>query len=232
MEAEAQGCRPTHLHALTRRVPGTRAVAARNATADGRCGDPTVTGQVCPRDSRDAHGDNTGRAPVPHFTARDGDEGDRHQGTATPALSFPRSIAEAEEGVRHPRESPPARPSDLFTMPLGTEDRRCIAVEGSEYRGIRSGDFVAGPFNIYPEQWRQVGEGKVWWQPLHVPYPAPQLTVRATLLDNPSVTRAERHTERTPGFYPSSLKLPSAGRWLLIATAGPDWGCFLLTVTS
>jgi hypothetical protein len=30
--------------------------------------------------------------------------------------------------------------------------------------------------------------------------------------------------------YPSSVSFPSAGQWVIVATAGNDWGCFVLDV--
>ena len=29
-------------------------------------------------------------------------------------------------------------------------------------------------------------------------------------------------------FYPSGLELRSGGRWMLVATMGPNWGCFVI----
>jgi len=30
--------------------------------------------------------------------------------------------------------------------------------------------------------------------------------------------------------YPSEVSFPSAGQWVIVATAGNDWGCFVLDV--
>ena len=30
--------------------------------------------------------------------------------------------------------------------------------------------------------------------------------------------------------YPGIIAIPRAGTWAIVATAGPDWGCFLLTL--
>ena len=29
-------------------------------------------------------------------------------------------------------------------------------------------------------------------------------------------------------FYPTWIEMPEPGRWQLVATSGPDWGCFIL----
>jgi hypothetical protein len=34
-----------------------------------------------------------------------------------------------------------------------------------------------------------------------------------------------------PIFYASGIVFPSPGRWLLIATSGHDWGCFIVTAS-
>jgi hypothetical protein len=31
-------------------------------------------------------------------------------------------------------------------------------------------------------------------------------------------------------FYITRLELPAPGKWMLIVTAGPHWGCFIETV--
>lgn len=68
--------------------------------------------------------------------------------------------------------------------------------------------------------------------PLHTT-PMPGLTIRAILLDDPSVNRVYKAfpaSDASGLFYPSAVRLPQPGRWMLIATAGPDRGCFTLTI--
>jgi hypothetical protein len=117
-------------------------------------------------------------------------------------------------------------PDDDSTLPAS--DRR-----GSAGHGIRSGEFVAGPFGAFGRDWaRDPRDGKLWWVPLHRE-PMPGLTVRAVLLDDPAIDRTFTLTPAAGAdgpFYPSGVVLPVPGRWMLLATAGPDWGCFVITI--
>jgi hypothetical protein len=105
----------------------------------------------------------------------------------------------------------------------------------------RSGEFETGA-QISALKAGQAG--KVWWNPLHNPQPGKAaLIVRSTRLDQPEITSrfvssryaypvdkdGHAHLEKY-AFYPTGFSLPSAGRWLLIATSANDWGCFIVTV--
>ncbi len=157
---------------------------------------------------------------------------------ALPADSVAQSIAEAEErGSRHP----PAVTNNAgryHTAYTGSHERRCVDTE----RGaMRSGDFVAGPFDLYNGVWRQ-GYGKLWWHPNEMPPEAPVLVVQAIRLDEPAdglVFEAKQVAGQSgptesgatgTRFYPTGIRLPTVGRWMLVATAGNNWGCFILTV--
>jgi hypothetical protein len=87
--------------------------------------------------------------------------------------------------------------------------------------------------------------GKVWWAPLHYSHDMPPLLVRGRSLTNPRdtvrFTSARIAWPVFPGaksvpeaelkyFFPSGITIPKPGRWLLIATSGANWGCFILTV--
>lgn len=166
---------------------------------------------------------------------------------------LPATTAAAEaEGRDYPQSHPPQEPDGAFQRAAGTAARDCVEVEpllasdadstlpasdqrGSAGHGIRSGEFVAGPFGGYKQNWaRDPRDGKLWWVPLHRDA-MPGLTVRAVLLDDPAIGRAFTLTPAAGAdgpFYPSGVVLPAPGRWLLLATAGPNWGCFVMTLRS
>jgi hypothetical protein len=113
----------------------------------------------------------------------------------------------------------------------------------------RSGDFVTGAEIAALTAGR---EGKVFWTPLHDPASVHStLLVRGTFLDQPGITShfsssnyswpfkenppslpiRDSEIDRAQGAtYVTGVSLPNAGRWLLVATSGPDWGCFIVTV--
>jgi hypothetical protein len=161
---------------------------------------------------------------------------------AQPADSVPSSISVAEaEGSRWPRaaRNNGASPAPGITVG-GTSERKCVDVD--RVNVARSGDFVAGPFQRYNEIWSQ-GYGKLWWEPAVLSgRDTLPLTVRVTRLDAPGTAAVfsqpflahgvapPSNTRTSPDFYPSGIHVATAGRWLFVATAGPNWGCYVLTV--
>lgn len=154
---------------------------------------------------------------------------------AAPGDSVPGSIREAEaSGSRHPR----ATANNEGSWARGTSERRCVDADANV---VRSGDFVAGPFEFYNEIWRQ-GYGKLWWRPSEMTPHPPLLIVQATRLDQVADSRVfEASDVASPSgpkeneatrikFYPTGFRLPSLGRWMMVATAGNNWGCFIHTV--
>jgi hypothetical protein len=157
---------------------------------------------------------------------------------AVPTDSLAQSIAEAEErGSRHPPAVTNNAGKGDVEFP-GSRERRCVNTDAD---AMRSGDFVAGPFDWYNGAWRQ-GYGKIWWHPDEMPSERPVLIVQAARLDEPAESRVYEATfvswpsgpnesEATSiKFYPTGIRLPTVGRWMMVVTAGNNWGCFVLTV--
>jgi len=134
---------------------------------------------------------------------------------------FPTEVRDAEaEGAKYPRPS---------TTGSATA-RHCV--DASNHTVAKSGDFTAGPFDIYPSVWQQ-GLGKLWWRPAR-PRVSDTLVVRATSLNDRMLIRSYRltalaHSIPSNGeeFYPSGIHLPRAGAWLIVTSVGTNWGCFL-----
>jgi hypothetical protein len=165
---------------------------------------------------------------------------------AVPGDSVPRSITEAErEGSEYPRSDKPAAFPTFPNYPVrvGTADRRCVVVGNAE--AARSGDFVAVSFRGYVEEWRlgRTGSKMVWAAGHRAPIGERlKLTITASRVDTLAdayVYVSEARTYRWPAAMlirhgwagGEFVPLPSAGRWLLVARVGKDWGCFVLDLS-
>lgn len=147
------------------------------------------------------------------------------------------TVADAEaEGARWPRRSEPSTqpPSGGVEQWTDATPARCSV--GGTAMLIGSGDFRIGGNVNGAESGHQV---KIWWEPKH-PAESFSLVVRGARLGPvPDTLRylqsgwaiggSPRTGATGPDFYPSGIAFPSPGRWLLIATSGADWGCFVLT---
>jgi hypothetical protein len=168
--------------------------------------------------------------------------------SATPVAIKPlpvrETIADAEaEGATFPHGPPREHTSTIFARQSpGTVERKCVNGASTDMpwqpMQIRSGDFVIGgqvgagvPLNVGRQS-------KVWWVPYHDPFEFPsKLLVRGARLGAPGDTIRYEQPDyawpspgvKTDSFFPSGITIPRAGRWLLIATAGDDWGCFILS---
>lgn len=79
---------------------------------------------------------------------------------------------------------------------------------------------------------------KIWWIPNQMPPldGSVLLTLRAGKMDNPEKTVTRTFTEianartDTP-FFPTTILFPEKGDWLVVATAGNNWGCFIIDET-
>jgi len=116
----------------------------------------------------------------------------------------------------------------------GSVAYRCVEV--GNHTNVRSGEFVAGNFRAAKESFANVVKEpnavKVYWVPLHVAM-MPKLTVREIHVGHPHAVRTTtwRQVGANPGvvFYPSAMPVPVAGTWRLVASAGPNRGCFVVT---
>jgi glucose/arabinose dehydrogenase len=110
--------------------------------------------------------------------------------------------------------------------------RRCV--DGNVDDNSQSGDFVVGGLSLYNALWHQ-GGGKLVWKPAH-PVIGEPLLVRATSLDDQLAPVEVRVASMTgsvadnTAIYTSDIRLPRAGNWMLTATSGTNWGCFLYTL--
>ena len=167
------------------------------------------------------------------------------------AQNIPTTIREAEaQGADFAHDAPQVAQQPYFSdFPFGgTAERRCVvaaaydAYTSAPNGSLRSGDFIVrGEF--FRASWggfHAVKEYKVIWVPLHgSALRKPPLVVRAARVGNP----ADSVRFRVEGLahdgldrpkplygYPSTVSFPSAGQWVIVATAGNDWGCFVLDV--
>ena len=156
-------------------------------------------------------------------------------------LTTPRGSGEAEivaaaeaEGATYPHAQQVAVP-----------EAARVCVVGSESGPATSGEFTIGGNLAGSASLRAGRAGKIWWAPRHHAADMPPLLVRGRNLTTPTdsvrFTTANIAWPVVPGaapvppgerkhFFPSGPTLPSAGRWLVIATSGSNWGCFILTV--
>ncbi len=163
----------------------------------------------------------------------------RPQTLPAPADTFHTIEAAEAEGAAHPRVDA-AEPSyhsiggdaimrKMLASVAGTSERRCVETE--RHPAVRSGDIVAGTFDVraliltVPPEDRP--QRKLWWAPVHMSK-APELRIRAGKLNAPGVTATLNFESKAPvDFFPSGVRLPEPGRWILVVTSGSNWGCFI-----
>jgi hypothetical protein len=151
-------------------------------------------------------------------------------------------IRDAEDEGRDYQTSPsPERRAPAFEGTVGG-DRGRVCVEMSGKGPTRSGEFVAEIFYLYEDG--EAGEwgAKMPWAPLHLQEEVfangdvSGVVVRAASLDEPSKISTQKFTtvagfEDLGSVYTSYVRLPGEGPWRMVATSGPDWGCFDLEPT-
>ena len=166
------------------------------------------------------------------------------------AQNIPATVREAEaQGADFAHDAPQVVQQTYFSdFPFGgTADRRCVvaaaydAYTSAPNGSLRSGDLIVrGGFLNASWGGFQAGKGyKVVWLPLHgSPSKKPPLVVRAARIGSPADSVRFRIDGLAKGTgptvplygYPSEVSFPSAGQWVIVATAGNDWGCFVLDV--
>lgn len=122
------------------------------------------------------------------------------------------------------------RQTDVLTRVPGNARGTCEAV-GSE-RDVRSGGFMAGPFDEVRRTWNTEREGfgrrevRLYFVPKNAKnMPGVVVTARSggetVRVKQTNVADAEQWR-----YYEIRLKLPRPGEWTIRAAAGPDAGCF------
>lgn len=121
--------------------------------------------------------------------------------------------------------------------------RHCVSASSGGPGIVRSGDFSVGPFGHYAAIWHS-GQGKLWWQPAKIDSVA-GLQVEARRLDRSGVSKTYSYHSIaraidaygpfdrrgmslfSPPFFPTDMRLPTTGDWLLVARNGRNWACVL-----
>jgi hypothetical protein len=161
----------------------------------------------------------------------------------TTAQSISTAVQAAEaEGANFPRIANPTTTASVFRGKFGgTVERKCVASPASDDSlpggSLRSGDFIirarlVGPWGLHANQGH-----KILWFPLHNPGEyRDTLLIRAVRIDSAadslrqSVANWAWSGPKTESGFPSTVRFPTAGEWLVVAATHRDWGCFLLTV--
>jgi hypothetical protein len=132
-------------------------------------------------------------------------------------------------------QRPDALQTAAFRGAPGSAANRCVAV--GQHRSVRSGGFLAGPFGAdeqgFTGEYRSAvrpSAVKIYWFPLHVGHMS-ALTVEATLTSGATITRTYTlvGAEGRFVFYSTGVPIRQPGTWKLIATAGQNKGCFIVT---
>lgn len=114
----------------------------------------------------------------------------------------------------------------------GSKDRRCVDVP--QQGPVRSGDFVIW---YGAPDWLRAGRvNKVAWGPSEN---SREMTLRvrgrlfgeSASFDLTSTSLGRALDEDRSFFFPSGTTFPKAGEWVVVATSGRNWGCFVFHVT-
>ena len=166
--------------------------------------------------------------------------------SASAAQRIATTVDAAEaEGAKFARSVAPTVVANVFAGAFeGTAERKCVAAQAVDSipHFLRSGEFIVQ--GMFRGEWgpRANGDAKFLWTPLHNPYRYPSasgLLIRGARIGHASdklrqsVARAVYPGTRlkySEAAFATLVRFPTAGQWLVVVTAGKDWGCFLLTV--
>lgn len=128
------------------------------------------------------------------------------------------------------------RQTAVLDRAKGKKDGSCV--DAGSARDLRSGQFLAGPFDDAAGQWGTSDQGlgkqeiQLYWVPLNAKK-MPGIAVTATHEQSGakvSAVRSDVGDAEQWKFYNVVLSLPEAGTWVLRGRAGKDSGCFKITV--
>ena len=153
--------------------------------------------------------------------------------TASPPASPAAHIAAAEaEGATHPR-APSATADPVRTCTRIRPDQIVFPTtrEGQPY--VQSGDFDAVSISF---GWDQTYEqAKMPLRPWYPDAIGTGLLIRVIRIDAPGSGPSfslpglnARIPDRSYEFFASWPRFPTPGTWMMIVTAGVNWGCFVL----
>ena len=153
--------------------------------------------------------------------------------TVPPGTSWSEIVAAAEtDGRIYPRSN----------ASTASAPRTCVT--GWDVGPASSGEFTIGGEISDRLPLRAGKVGKIWWKPANAAANMPPLLVRGRNLSSPTDTVLFRstqiawqgvagappdHATSRSYFFPSGFSVPSPGRWVVIATSGRNWGCFIVT---
>ena len=150
------------------------------------------------------------------------------------------TIAAAEaEGRVFPHGPALPKPRVRFDKSTTGTDRRECARPNRFAPDVRAGDFILGGQIGGTLGGPRVGPNKIYWIPLHNPYDYPStLVARAARLGAPGDTMRFTLTNwawpvgelKSESFFPSGTIFPRVGTWMVVVTAGDDWGCVIFDV--
>lgn len=145
-------------------------------------------------------------------------------------VARPRTVAEAEaEGAAYPRATPASASLPARTCTIVRPDQIVFPTTHGDPAAynLRSGDFESGSISFgWGDNYEQA---KMPLVPRHLDVVGAGLWLRVIRLDQPGEGPTFALGSLNAGrFFPSWPRFPTPGKWMLLVTAGANWGCFVL----